>query len=67
MIKFWSEVIILGLMLYILQIRFTAANEAGLGGNTTSSSSRNRDGYQRVPDAVGKEEKSAGNGIPINV
>lgn len=48
-IKHWSEVIILGLMLYILQIRFTAANDAGLGG--TNGVARNREGYQNVPEA----------------
>ena len=49
-IKHWSEVIILGLMLYILQIRFTAANEAGLGGSSNGVANK-REGYQRVPEA----------------
>ncbi len=51
LIKHWSEVIILALMLYILQIRFTAANEAGLGGNNSNSANRNREGYEQVPEA----------------
>jgi hypothetical protein len=39
LLKHWSEVAILGLMLYILQSRFTAA------------AARAGDGYEAVPDA----------------
>jgi len=40
-VKHWSEVAILGLMLYILQSRFT----------TNNLSQNNRDGYHQVPDS----------------
>lgn len=43
-LKHWSEVAILGLMLYILQSRFTATG--GFSGATETS----REGYQKVPD-----------------
>lgn len=54
LIKHWSEVIILALMLYILQIRFTAANEAGIGAT------RNRDGYEQVPDQTENRDDDDG-------
>jgi len=41
-IKHWSEVAILGLMLYILQSRFTTNNNLSQG---------NREGYHQVPDS----------------
>jgi hypothetical protein len=46
-LKHWSEVIILSLMLYILQSRFT----------TNGTSSQNRDGYEQVPDDVDEEPR----------
>lgn len=53
LLKHWSEVAILSLMLYILQSRFTSVPGAGGNGSASSSSgpSRNRDGYQQVPEA----------------
>eukprot|EP00555_Chaetoceros_dichaeta_P005433 CAMPEP_0198251488 /NCGR_PEP_ID=MMETSP1447-20131203/2306_1 /TAXON_ID=420782 /ORGANISM="Chaetoceros dichaeta, Strain CCMP1751" /LENGTH=331 /DNA_ID=CAMNT_0043936527 /DNA_START=105 /DNA_END=1100 /DNA_ORIENTATION=+ len=42
LIKHWSEVAILALMLYILQSRFTTNNSIATG---------NRDGYNQVPEA----------------
>jgi len=50
-LKHWSEVAILSLMLYILQSRFTSnVPSAGSNGNSNSAT-KNRDGYQQVPDA----------------
>lgn len=60
MLKHWSEVAILGLMLYILQSRFTSTVANASGGNGTSSGvSRNRDGYQQVPEAEPTEKGDA--------
>lgn len=62
MLKHWSEVSILGLMLYILQSRFTS-NVTGASGNVSAFSesnaggSRNKDGYQQVPEADLTEKK----------
>jgi hypothetical protein len=43
-IKYWSEVTILGLMLYILQSRFSAQAQAAVGGTGGGA-------YTKVPDA----------------
>jgi hypothetical protein len=53
-IKHWSEVIILGLMLYILQSRFT--------NNTLPTS---REGYQQVPAA--EQDGTEGQGKEVTV
>lgn len=64
LLKHWSEVAILGLMLYILQSRFTSS-VAGSGnasaGGSANGGSRNRGGYQQVPEAD-DTEKGKGSG-----
>mmetsp|Transcript_22624 Transcript_22624/g.28545 ORF Transcript_22624/g.28545 Transcript_22624/m.28545 type:complete len:353 (-) Transcript_22624:263-1321(-) len=56
MLKHWSEVAILGLMLYILQSRFTSSvagaggsGNPGAGGNSNGGP-RNRNNYQQIPE-----------------
>ena len=57
LVKHWSEVAILSLMLYILQSRFTSSMAAGAGGNGTAGAggggddggTRNRNEYQQIP------------------
>mmetsp|Transcript_14456 Transcript_14456/g.16417 ORF Transcript_14456/g.16417 Transcript_14456/m.16417 type:complete len:305 (+) Transcript_14456:109-1023(+) len=63
LVKHWSEVAILALMLYILQSRFTSGNGNGMGGGNglgggtgNGSSSVNRADYQAVPDADTEDE-----------
>ena len=46
-LKYFAELAILGLMLHILQSRFS--NQAGASADPGSS---NNNGYQKVPDAV---------------
>lgn len=62
MLKHWSEVAILGLMLYILQSRFTSTvagagggSSAGAGGNANGGSN-DRGNYQQVPEADDAEK-----------
>jgi hypothetical protein len=47
LITYWSEVIILALMLYILQSRFTGAQQAAAAAVATTNTA----GYSKVPDA----------------
>lgn len=60
MVKHWSEVAILGLMLYILQSRFTSSlgNAGGTSGGSENGNggARNREGYQQVPETEGSKE-----------
>lgn len=56
MLKHWSEVAILGLMLYILQSRFTssvagagAGSGSGVDGSSANGEVPNRDEYQQIP------------------
>ena len=67
-LKYWSEIAILGLMLYILQSRFASAAssvaaEAGVSGG--DGDGVNRGDYQAVPDASA-EGMSGGGAEPTN-
>jgi hypothetical protein len=50
-IKYWSEVTILALMLYILQSRFTGSGGASASSSASAATGVNRGAYQKVPDA----------------
>jgi hypothetical protein len=57
MVKFWSEVTILALMLYILQSRFASAAAAAQANNNNNSNSSGRPaGYISVPNVEPKVE-----------
>ena len=68
-LKHWSEVAILGLMLYILQSRFTSGvggvsggsgsgGGGGGGGGSGNGNAPNRSDYQRIPGADTNERKN---------
>jgi hypothetical protein len=50
-VKYWSEVTILALMLYILQSRFASSGGASTSSTSASAAGASRGGYQKVPDA----------------
>lgn len=50
LLKHWSEVAILTLMLYILQSRF--ATNTGVNAGAGAAPPSNRDGYEQVPDNI---------------
>jgi len=69
LLKYWCEVMILSLMLYILQSRFagsstsTSASGGGGGGataaGTTTAPSTRKGGYQSIPESVDVESGGA--------
>lgn len=55
LVKHWSEVAILGLMLYILQSRFSS--NVSVGNTSSGGGAPNRGGYEQVPEADDVAEK----------
>jgi hypothetical protein len=58
LLKFWCEIMILSLMLYILQSRFAGSSSsttAGSGTAQTAAAPPNRKGYQSIPESVDVE------------
>jgi hypothetical protein len=71
LLKFWCEVMILSLMLYILQSRFAGSSTSGAagttattaaGGSTAAAAPPNRKGYQSIPESVDVEGGGGGLG-----
>ena len=68
-LKHWSEVAILGLMLYILQSRFTSGvggvGSNGNGGSSSNGNVPNRRDYQQVPGVDTNERKTTKTAIVV--
>lgn len=59
-IKFFSEVTILSLMLYILQSRFATSNSSDAGETTQNTTDNDRPGYVNVPTTDGGASDGSG-------
>lgn len=60
MLKHWSEVVILALMLYILQSRFTTSNVSGGGGGSSSGTSSSNIGSHNHQNTHHKGDGTSG-------